>query len=59
MLRYVVTNILLLLRTIELCVFNGVSISGGQLLMYQQLIIKRKERKILWGLKGGNVHSTL
>jgi hypothetical protein len=35
-------NILLLLRTIELCIFNSVSISGGQLIMYPQLIFRRK-----------------
>jgi hypothetical protein len=38
--KYVVTNILLLLRTIELCIYNSVSISGGQLIMYQQFVIK-------------------
>jgi hypothetical protein len=30
--KYVVTNILLILRTIELCIFTSVSISGGQLI---------------------------
>jgi hypothetical protein len=29
------------LRTIELCVYHSVSMSGGQLIMYQQLIFKR------------------
>ncbi len=28
------------LRTIEICIYNSVSISGGQLVMYQQLIFK-------------------
>jgi hypothetical protein len=42
MLTYVITNILLLLRTKELCIFNSVSISGGQLIMYPQLIFKHK-----------------
>jgi hypothetical protein len=59
MLTYVITNILLLLRTIELCIFNSVSISGGQLIMYPQLIFKRKEGKNQSGLRGENMHSGL
>jgi hypothetical protein len=34
--KYIIT-----LRTTELCICNSVSISGGQSIMYQQLMLKR------------------
>jgi hypothetical protein len=49
--RYVVTNILLLLRTLELCIYNSVSKSGGQLFRYQQLILIVRKGKSYRGLR--------
>ncbi len=40
------------LRTIEVCIYNSVSMSGGQLIMYQQLIFKLYEGKYPIGAYG-------
>ncbi len=45
MLKQVITNILQNLRTIEVCTYNSISMSGEQFIMYQQLMIKLCEGK--------------
>jgi hypothetical protein len=47
------------LRTIKVCNFNSVSISGGQLIMYQQLIFKLYRGSVLLGLMGKNMRLKL